>query len=252
MIPTILILLLNLLVGTCVGLTGIAGFLLPMFYTGFLEMGTLEALALSFSAFLVSGILGSFNYYRAGNLDLRSGLVLSAGSLAGALLGVRINLLIPEHLVQRILYLVVLFSGISILLRKDTPAGEGRKKRTGALQNLFYILLGIITGAICAASGAGGPVLVMPLLTVIGFPVHTAIGVALFNSIFIALAAASGYLMNASFSRQLWLLFPWILISHGIGVFWGSRHAAHINQKLLKRTVAAASILIALFKLFYQ
>ena len=31
----ILILLLNLLVGACIGLTGIAGFLLPMFYPAF-------------------------------------------------------------------------------------------------------------------------------------------------------------------------------------------------------------------------
>ena len=30
----LLILLLNLAVGACIGLTGIAGFLLPMFYTG--------------------------------------------------------------------------------------------------------------------------------------------------------------------------------------------------------------------------
>ncbi|MCI6888097.1 MAG: sulfite exporter TauE/SafE family protein [Lachnospiraceae bacterium] len=244
-----LILLLNLLVGACVGLTGIAGFLLPMFYTGFLGLRASEALALSFSAFLISGILGSINYFRAGNLDLHSGLILSAGSLIGAVFGVRINLLIPEHIVQMILYLVVLISGISILLRRDAPSKVTHKKRTGSKINLLYVLLGIITGSICAASGAGGPVLVMPLLTVIGFPVHTAVGVALFNSIFIALVAASGYLLNASFTHELWLLFPWILIVHGIGVLYGSKNAARINQKVLKRIVAVASILIALFKL---
>lgn len=67
----ILILLLNLLVGACIGLTGIAGFLLPMFYTGFLGMPAGESLALSFSAFLISGALGSVTYYRQGNLDLK-------------------------------------------------------------------------------------------------------------------------------------------------------------------------------------
>ena len=35
-VDIVLILIVNLLVGGCVGLTGIAGFLLPMFYTGFL------------------------------------------------------------------------------------------------------------------------------------------------------------------------------------------------------------------------
>ena len=130
MTSLILMILLNIIVGACVGLTGIAGFLLPMFYTGFLNMPSTEALALSFSAFLVSGIIGSINFYRAGNLEIRPALVLSLGSLIGAIFGVKINLLIPESTIKVILYLVVLFSGISILLRKDAPAGD-KSRRLG-------------------------------------------------------------------------------------------------------------------------
>lgn len=89
----------------------------------------------------------------------------------------------------------------------------------------------------------------MPLLTVIGFPVHTAVGVALFDSIAIALVAASGYLVHAAGSKEMWMLLPILLIGHAIGVFFGSRNATRINQKLLKRIVAVASILIALMKL---
>lgn len=105
----------NLLVGLCIGFTGIAGFLLPMFYTGFLGMAAAEALALSFSAFLISGIFGSVNYYRSRNLDIRGAVILSSGSFIGAFAGVKMNLLIPEDMVKNILYIVVLLSGISIL-----------------------------------------------------------------------------------------------------------------------------------------
>ena len=41
----LLIVAVNLIVGVCIGLTGIAGFLLPMFYTGFLGMPVVESLA---------------------------------------------------------------------------------------------------------------------------------------------------------------------------------------------------------------
>ena len=104
------------------------GFLLPMFYTGFLGMPAGESLALSFSAFLISGVLGSVTYYRQGNLDLKPAVILSAGSLPGALAGVWVNLLIPEDVMQMILYIVVLVSGISILLRKagKTDGPENR------------------------------------------------------------------------------------------------------------------------------
>ena len=87
MLNLILMILLNFVVGGCIGLTGIAGFLLPMFYTGFLDMPSSASLALSFAAFLISGILGSVNYYKSGNLDLKTAGVLSAGSFVGALAG---------------------------------------------------------------------------------------------------------------------------------------------------------------------
>ena len=108
------------------GLTGIAGFLLPMFYTGFLGMPSVQALALSFAAFLISGVFGSVNYYRSKNLDIRTAMIMSAGSIAGAVAGVRINLLIPEDTMKVILYAVVLISGVSILLRREKA--DSRKK----------------------------------------------------------------------------------------------------------------------------
>ena len=138
---------------------------------------------ISFAAFLISGILGSVNYYKRGNLDLKTAGVLSAGSFVGALAGVKINLLIPADTMKIILYLIVLLSGISILLRKDKPGNTEKK----AVQSVpFYLVLGAVTGAVCAASGAGGPVLVMPILTLLGIPAHTAVGISLFDSIFIA------------------------------------------------------------------
>lgn len=43
---------------------------------------------------------------------------------------------------------------------------------------------------------------------------------------------------------------PVLLVAHGIGVFAGSKNATKINQTLLKRIVAVASIAIACIKLF--
>lgn len=180
---------------------------------------------ISFAAFLISGILGSVNYYKSGNLDLKTAGVLSAGSFVGALAGVKINLLIPADTMKMILYLVVLLSGISILL-------------------------GAVTGAVCAASGAGGPVLVMPILTLLGIPAYTAVGISLFDSIFIAVPSAAGYLIAAAGNKEVFLLLPVLLVAHGIGVFAGSKNATKINQTLLKRIVAVASIAIACIKLF--
>lgn len=239
----------NLIVGAFVGLTGVAGFLLPIVYTGPLGMDVTAGLALSFAAFIVSGVLGSVNYKKAGNLDLPFGIRLSIGSLAGAILGVKLNLIIPEAQVKMLLYLVVLLSGISILLRKDKAETSGKKGYLISEHLAATLILGFVTGVICALSGAGGPVLVMPLLVVLGIGIRTAVGVALFNSIFIGIPACAGYLLQCSV-KDLILVLIAALVFHGIGVTFGSKYAVKINQTLLKKGIAVFSILVALWKLF--
>lgn len=156
---------------------------------------------------------------------------------------------IPEDKVKILLYLVVLLSGISILLRKDKKDTE---KKTGGFsieKNLpAVLLLGAVTGAVCSMSGAGGPVLVMPVLVVLGIPVRTAVGVALFNSVFIGIPAVAGYLSQCEI-RKILPVLVFALATHGAGVYSGSKNAARINQKLLKKGIAVFSIIIAACKL---
>ena len=238
----------NLVVGAFVGLTGVAGFLLPIVYTSPLGMGVTEGPALSFAAFIVSGALGSVNYNKAGNLDIPFGIRLSLGSLAGAVLGVKLNLIIPESTVKVILYVVVLLSGISILLRKDKSQEESGRAYVISDHLAATLILGFVTGAVCSLSGAGGPVLVMPLLVVLGIGIRTAVGVALFNSVFIGIPACIGYMMQCSV-KDLLPVMAAALVFHGIGVVYGSRNAVKINQILLKKGIAVFSILIAIWKL---
>ena len=132
MLVLVIIAAANAVVGGLIGICGIAGFLLPMLYTGGLGFSVDEALALSFLAFLVSGILGSWNYRRAGNLDIPMAVKLGLGSLAGAILGVFLQAMIAKETAKALLYLVVLFSGISILVRmygdRKKPLRLRRKK----------------------------------------------------------------------------------------------------------------------------
>ena len=51
MIEVVIIAAANLIVGGLIGMTGVAGFLLPMLYAGYLKMSVAESLALSFCAF---------------------------------------------------------------------------------------------------------------------------------------------------------------------------------------------------------
>lgn len=258
----------NMAVGGCIGICGIAGFLLPMLYTSGLGFDVTYALALSFLAFLVSGIIGSFNYYKAGNLEVRMSLKLGIGSLIGAIAGVFLQSMIEKSTAKTILYLVVLFSGASILIRmwnekrkadsvsakkvisdgKNSASSNPSHPKSIADHMGFLIFLGITTGAICSLSGAGGPVLVMPLLVACGVSARIAVGVALFDSVFIAIPACIGYLSRITWTEILGLLVL-IVLTHGIGVWLGSRFAGKVPVQGLKIFVAVFSVCIAIYML---
>lgn len=244
----IIVALANTGIGALIGMCGVAGFLLPMLYTAALGMPVSQALTLSFLAFLISGVLGSKQYYKEKQIELKFSLLLSLGSLVGALVGVRMNSMIRPEQVKILLYLVVFLSGLSILLRKEGAGGE--KPRGELLKNKYFVpAFGFVTGTICALSGAGGPVLVMPLLVSLGMGVRMAVGTALFNSIFIAIPAIAGYAVLCNPS-QIGPYIPLVILFHGVGVVLGSRNASRIPARPLKLGVAVFSIMLASYMIF--
>lgn len=235
-------------VGLFIGWCGVAGFLLPILFTSACGLPVTESLLLSFLCFAVSGAIGSGNYYRRGELPLRPALVLSAGSLAGGPLGAALGGLLAAETVKVVLYVVVLLSGLAIALRELRPP-KGPQGGDSFPRPLPLLALGFATALLCALSGAGGPVLVMPLLVAMGVPAKMAVGVALLDSVFIALPAIAVY---GSRCEALAALLPMLLaaaLGHAAGVSVGSVTAAHVPQSLLKRGVAVFSICFSLFML---
>ena len=233
-------------VGLFIGWCGVAGFLLPILFVNACGLSVTESLLLSFLCFAISGAIGSWNYHRRGELPLRPALILSAGSLAGGLLGATLGGLLEPETVKVVLYIVVLLSGLAIVLRELRPQKSGGGSFPGTPP---LLALGFATALLCALSGAGGPVLVMPLLVAMGVPAKTAVGVALLDSVFIALPAIAVY---GSRCGALAALLPVLLaaaLGHAAGVSVGSVTAAHVPQSLLKRGVAVFSICFSLFML---
>lgn len=235
-------------VGLFIGWCGVAGFLLPILFTGACGLSVTESLLLSFLCFAVSGAIGSRTYYRRGELPLRPALTLSAGSLAGGLLGAALGGLLEPETVKVVLYAVVLLSGLAIAVRELRPQKDLGRKNTFP-KPLPLLALGFATALLCALSGAGGPVLVMPLLVAMGVPAKLAVGTALLDSVFIALPAIAVYGGRCASLASLAPVLLAAVLGHALGVFAGSITASHVPQSLLKRGVAVFSICFSLFML---
>ncbi|WP_080872002.1 sulfite exporter TauE/SafE family protein [Oceanobacillus timonensis] len=251
MLTFFIVFIANLIIGILVGLSGVSGFLLPIIYVGFLGLPVYDSLALSFLAFLVAGVIGAYSYWKLKYMDFKLALYLSIGSLPGAFLGVQVNVLISETLAKLLLYLFVLFAGLSIILKKNNaePDSEDENSKSFMLkQPVWIILLGVLTAVICALTGAGGPILVVPLLASLGVNIRTAVGVGLLNSVIIALPSIFGYFSYASIDNmQSFILFS--LVGTTIGIVAGSRIANRVPVEQLKIFIAVITIISSVYML---
>ncbi len=239
-------------VGLSIGLCGVAGFLLPLLFVGYAGYAPSRSLFVSFCCFLISGAIGAYAYHRRGEMPLKVALPLGLSALAGGAAGAVIGQLWVGNAIQTVLYVVVLLSGLAIFAQEWLIRRKGRISDGGELPSVpkgVLMVVGASTALICAMSGAGGPVVVMPLLVLMGIPVRLSVGIALFDSIFIAIPSILVYGSRCTMA-DLGVSFILILLFHTAGIITGSANAHRIPQNALKRGVAVFSVLFAIWKLF--
>lgn len=101
----------GLLAGVLSGMFGIGGgvVIVPaLIYL--MKMKQLEATATSLAALIPPvGLLGAYEYYRAGDVRLGAALLVAVGLFAGAYFGAKITLSLPADTIRR-LYAIFLFA----------------------------------------------------------------------------------------------------------------------------------------------
>ncbi len=100
-IPVPLVLLAGLFIGALAGLVGVGGgvVLVPLMVLG-LGLTTKRAVSTSLAVVMFAGVVGSIGYIAAGFSDLLALAPLVAGSMVGAVLGVRLRDMLPGRAIS--------------------------------------------------------------------------------------------------------------------------------------------------------
>ena len=140
-------------------------------------------IALSCNIIVVSG--NSFNYIRAGNLNLKVLIPYLIGSVPLSYLGG--SLIIEKQIFEIILFLVLGLSGILLLFnfRSYNKSSFGYRK----VSYIFSIIVGAALGFVSGVVGIGGGIFLSPILFLLraAHPKHIITATSLFiliNSIF--------------------------------------------------------------------
>ncbi len=189
----------SILIGFTLGLIGGGGSILTLpvlTYLFYLDAVT----ATSYSLFVVgaTALIGAVQYFRRGQVDVRTGVIFAIPALISVYLTRRYLMpAIPESLFtiggheltrdMAILIwfaIIMLFAGISMIRKRKTPAGGAadvtENKADTSLPIHWIALEGLLVGVLTGVVGAGGGFLIIPALVLLAkLPMKTAVGTSL-------------------------------------------------------------------------
>lgn len=223
-----------LVVGILAGCTGVGPALLPpmLAYVGGLNLHL--AMATSMWSFLFTATTGAVSYSRRGSVNWAMVFWLSVGIIPAALLGARVNALLPTGVLSVILAAVIILAGLNAFL-KPPKASE----QTLVVRALTLLPIGVFVGFGSALTGTGGPILLIPILVLMRVPTLIAIGVSTVIVLPLAAFSTVGYFFYGQIDFALGTVLGAFL---ALGVLVGVRIAHALPTLTLQRVLALSLI----------
>ena len=175
----------------------------------------LPVIALGCNIIVVSG--NTFNYIKAGNLNLKLLTPYLIGSVPMAFIGGTLE--IEKNIFEILLFFVLLISGLLLLFNFKSYDDNENKYRE--IKYIYSIFIGSIIGILSGVVGIGGGIFLSPILFLLraGLPKH----IVTTSSIFILINSFAGIIGQLTKSYVLndileyWYLLFFVLIGGQIG-----------------------------------
>jgi uncharacterized membrane protein YfcA len=230
-----------LLVGALVGLTGIGGvFLVPLLLVveGRPVHQVVGTLLLSFAC---AQTVGVGLYAQRGAIDWRTTLWLCAGAVPCAPTGAALSTALHPGLLRWLLAGFLALAGARILYDALWPAAAP-PPRQRQLPSPLLVALGALIGLAAGLLGVGGPILLGPLLLMLGIPVATAVGINQVIGLVSSAAGAAGHLWLGDVDVALALVLTGCLLV-GIGI--GAQLARWLRPARLRSLLGLVCLAVA-------
>lgn len=162
-----------LLAGFVGALTGIGGVVLVPALTESLGAPVDAAIGTAMFALVFSAPVAAYAAIRRVNLATSTVAFLCTAAALGAIVGTATLAWFPGRMLRLLVAAAAVVSGLHALFSRERPTGP----RT--LGNLALSSFGLLVGWASAVTGTGGPILLIPVLLLLGVPIASAVGLAL-------------------------------------------------------------------------
>ncbi len=216
--------------------------------------------AISLGVVAINAASGTVAYARKRRVDWKSGILFGTAGIPGALLGVRLNDLIPRMVFERAFAAFMTVIAILLLFKKhdedkSRPHKKGDFARTlkdkaGRTYRWNYSLpigLGIsaVVGIISSFLGIGGGVVHVPALShLLFFPVHIATATSHFTLLLTGATGVASHALDGSLAPALGRLL-WLAPGVILGAQLGAKLSDRVKGRMILKLLAVALLCVA-------
>ena len=274
----LLIILLGIMVGGLTGLFGVGGGFLMTPLLIFLGIPPTVAVGTEAPHVLASSFSGAIAHWRKKNVDIKMGIFLLCGGIAGSIVGVNLFKILREFgqidVIIQFLFLIFLgFIGLSMLF--ESAKTTIKKYRTTSLirtklhqhswihglpfkmrfhRSKLYIsaippvVIGFFVGILSAMMGVGGGFIMIPAMVyILGMSTNVVVGTSLFQIIFVT---ANSTFFQSYLNQTVDIVLASLMILGGVvGAQVGARLGSTFKAEYL-RGVLAILVLAVCIKIF--
>ncbi len=219
----------GVIVGVSSGFFGIGGGTLLVPSLIYLGYDIKIAIGISVMQMIFSSMFGSYINYKAGVLQLNSGIFLGFGALFGAALSGFIVSALPQ------IALLILFAVILAMSIYKFFSAPIEPKSTPNKSKVLLFIVGVVIGAIAISTGTGGAIFLTPVL--VGFmnwDIKKAVGTTLF---FIIFGSISGFISLSANGLVDYDAGVAVGIGSLIGVYFGVKLSHYVSKTVQKRAL---------------
>jgi uncharacterized protein len=253
-VKSFILIVIGLLTGTITAISAGSGVMVvvPLLVI-FLGYSIHEAIGTSLLVDVIASINVAYHYYRYGRIDLKAGLWLALGAIVGAQVGAHFASYIPQEGLQGGFSVFIILSGLSFFYRaygKRKFSLDILRLEHKILRTITIIAIGLYIGVSTGLFGTGGgATILLVLIYVMDFPIHTAIGTA---TALMAITAASGVVAYTIQGHIPWLDGVVVgVAAMGSGLFF-SKAANRASEKTLNIAVGGIFLIIGVAMFFVE
>ncbi|AXB42286.1 sulfite exporter TauE/SafE family protein [Amycolatopsis albispora] len=224
-------------VGLLIGAVGVGGVLLPPALVHLGGFDVHAAAATSSWAFLFTGVVGTLAYARHESMPWPLARRLALGAAPAAAAGALVNGLVSPLVVWLVLGSITLGAGAHRLF------GRTGGERT-SLPAAAALATGAVVGFGSALTGTGGPVLLVPVLMLLGVAPLPAVAAGQLIQVPLAAFAVLGYSATGSVHYGLGAVLGVVAAA---AVVAGARFARRLPPERLRQVSASILVAVGLF-----